>query len=284
MKANKIMAKSFIVNLTLGVLKFFGGVLSNSKTLLADGIHCLSDMSTDIIGIIGTTISNKKPDKEHPFGHGRIEYVTSMFISILIIILGVTIFANSFKEKTSVTSWYAFLIMIITIIVKIFLCKYLLKKGKRLNNSILITNGTESKYDVISSSVSSIFVLLSIFSGKIEIFEYADMIGSICISILTIKAGLTLFFENVNSVIGEVNNDDELINKVKNVLINYKEIKTIDRITIMKNGSYNEAIIDFKMNGKHKLKYLYNLETKIKKDIKSNINEIKYVTINIKPI
>ena len=89
-----VLIKSFLVNLFLTILKFIGSVMSNSKTLLADSIHCMSDMSTDLISIIGTKISSKKPDLNHPYGHGKIEYLTSIIMSFFIISLGISILLN----------------------------------------------------------------------------------------------------------------------------------------------------------------------------------------------
>ena len=98
---SKELLVSLITNLSLGIIKVIGGFFTNSKTLISDGIHCLSDMCTDVIGIIGTKLAKKKPDKEHPFGHGKIEYVTSMLMSIFIVILGITCIMNSFKSTNN---------------------------------------------------------------------------------------------------------------------------------------------------------------------------------------
>lgn len=95
----KTLLVSFVINLFLTMLKFSYGVIFSSKTLLADAVHCFSDMLTDIISIIGSKLSSKKPDETHPFGHGKIEYVTSIILSLFIIILGFTIIINSFEKN-----------------------------------------------------------------------------------------------------------------------------------------------------------------------------------------
>ena len=91
--------KSFLVNLSLSLIKLLGAFLTKSKTLMSDAVHSLSDMTTDIVGLIGSKLSSKKPDINHPFGHGRIEYLTSIIMSILIIILGFGVLINSFNGK-----------------------------------------------------------------------------------------------------------------------------------------------------------------------------------------
>ena len=82
--SSKILLKSLIVNLFLTIVKFIGSVLGNSKTLISDAVHSFSDMSTDIIGLIGDKLSSKKPDKEHPYGHERIESITALFLSFIL--------------------------------------------------------------------------------------------------------------------------------------------------------------------------------------------------------
>lgn len=127
---SKELLVSLITNLSLGIIKVIGGFFTNSKTLISDGIHCLSDMCTDIIGIIGTKLAKKKPDKEHPFGHGKIEYVASMLMSVFIVLLGITCVINSFKTTNNDTNAIALIILFFCILVKLILSNYLLKKER----------------------------------------------------------------------------------------------------------------------------------------------------------
>lgn len=278
--SSKELITSFFTNLMLGIIKVFGGFVTNSKTLLSDGIHCLSDMATDIIGLIGTKLSKKEPDKEHPFGHGKIEYVTSMLMSLFVIILGFTCVINSFKQTTQEINIYALLILFICIIIKLILSQYLIKKGKKLNNSILLTNGIESKYDAISSMFALIFIFLSIISGKESLINY-DIIGSIVIGVLTIKIGVNLFIKNMDSVIGEINTDKERNLTLNSIISKYKKIK-IKRLTILKYGHYESVIIDLYVESNMTIKEAYKIESKLKKELKKD-EKIKYVTISYAP-
>ena len=276
---SKELFVSLITNLSLGIIKVIGGFLTNSKTLISDGIHCLSDMGTDVIGILGTKLSKKKPDKEHPFGHGKIEYVTSMLMSIFIIILGISCMINSFEIKSADTNYIALIILFFCILVKLLLSHYLIGQGKRLNNSILLTNGTESRYDAYSSMFALIFVALSlIFESK---FINYDIIGSVLIGILTIKIGVQLFIKNIQSVIGEVNTDKERQEQLKNIVLENKKV-SIKRLTILKYGYYESVIIDLFVKPSMKIKEAYEIENKIKKELKKD-ERIKYVTISYAP-
>lgn len=283
-ETTKFMLISFTANIFLTIIKIFFGMISKSKTLLADGVHCLSDMATDIVGIIGAKISNIKPDKGHPYGHGKAEYITSIFISIFIIFLAFKIFANSFTPTYEIDTYYILLISIISIIVKFYVSDALIKAGKRTKSSILITSGSESRFDVLSSFLAFIFILLSLFSKELRFLKYADTLGSIVISILTFRVGVKLFIENFKLSLGEIELDNNANNEVKNILMNYKLIKNIRRVVILKYGSYRMINIDIEMKGNITIKKAYDVDQSIKKELRTVHPEYKYININIKPL
>ncbi len=281
--ATIIIFKSFLVNLGLTFAKILGAYFSHSKTLLGDSIHCLSDMSTDVIGLIGSKMSNKKPDDTHPFGHGKIEYLTSIIMSIFIISMSFTIIHSAFSSEVTKTNFIGVIVLIISIIVKLLLSSYLLKKGRELNNNILITNGTESRYDSYSSTLALFFMIISLFGSKVKILLYADVIGSIIMSIFTFKIGAEILIKNIKSILGEVELDNEKITLIENYLKENKNIEKVRRVTLLKYGSYYVCTVDIVMDGELSLKEIYNVERQIKKDLKSGKMNIRYVTVNIKP-
>lgn len=278
----KTLVVSFIVNMFLTILKFSYSIIFSSSTLLADAVHCLSDMMTDIVSLIGSKLSSKKPDETHPFGHGKIEYVTSIILSLFIIGMGIAIIISATNKKPEFISIYPLLIVIITIIIKTFLSKFLLKRGRNLNSSILISNGTESKYDALASFVALIFISISYLGKYNKIFLYADLIGSFIVSLFTIKIGIELFFRNTKSVIGEIETNEEVLKRIKKIILN-KELYTIKRITVIKYGTYYEVIVDIKINKDKKLEELYDIECNLKNKLKEK-DYIKYVTVNMSPL
>lgn len=280
---NNVLIKSFLVNLVLSILKLIGSFIGGSITLLADAIHCMSDMFTDVISIIGSKLSNKKPDKEHPYGHGRIEYLTSIVMSIFIIILSISTLITSIKGEKFNTNIYAVIILIVSIISKFILSDYLIKKSKELNSNIILLNGMETRYDTYSSMLALLFVLLSLISNK-GILKYADIIGGVIISLLTIKVGIKLLLSNISSIIGEVDYNKDKINLINSVILEQKEIKSIRRTTLLKMGTYYKVILDLNINGDIVLNDMYEIEKKIKIDLKKLDLNIRYVTVNFKPI
>lgn len=106
------------------------GTIGSSGALIADGFHSISDLVTDIIVIISSKFSSKLPDKEHPFGHGRLDYIISIAISLVILILGITIIIDSAKTNFSLPSTLVVIVSLFTIVIKYILSNYIIKKVK----------------------------------------------------------------------------------------------------------------------------------------------------------
>lgn len=278
----KTLITSFFINLFLTLVKFFYSIIFSSSTLLADAVHCLSDMLTDIVSILGSKLSNKKPDKNHPFGHGKLEYVTSLILSLFIIVMGLKIISSSFERRVFKPSLFPMLIILITFFCKLFLSKYLFKKGRKYKSNILLSNAEESKYDAFASLIALFFTVISYLGKYNNMLLYADLIGSIIISILTMKVGIELFIKNSNSVIGEIETDEKLLNKIKKLIINDKVYK-IRRFTLIKYGHYYAVEVDIKLDENLRLKELYKIENNIKRKLKKK-TYIKYVTVNMSPL
>lgn len=275
----KLMLISFLTNMLLSVIKIVTGVLGHSKTLIADGMHSFSDLLTDIVALIGVKISKLPPDKDHPWGHGKYEYVTSIFISIIILILSVVICYESIVNPNKIPSLYVIGVVIFVIIVKYLVSQLLIVKSKKYNSAILLTSGIESKYDVVSSIFALVFVSLTELERFIPIFKYADLIGGIFISILIFRVGIILLIKNLKSVIGEVEYNDEKEDAIKESLKDIKEILKIKKITLLKYGTYYLLTLDIILDKNKKLEDISILEKDIKHKLK-HLHYIKYVTIN----
>lgn len=277
----RVLSVSFIVNLLLSILKLIGSILGGSVTLLADSVHCMSDMFTDVISLVGSKLSKKKPDKEHPYGHGRVEYLTSIIMSLFIIVLGIITFISSIKSDNKDTNIYAIFILLISIISKFILSSYLIKKGELLNSNIVKLNGVETRYDTYSSLLAFIFVMLSFISSK---FIYMDTIGGGVISILTIIVGIKYLLSNISSILGEVETNQDKIDIIRDIVNRNVLVKKIRRITLVKMGTYYKVSIDLYTLGSYSLDEVYKVEKRIKTDLKKLDLNIRYVQVSFKPI
>ena len=221
----KIVSTSVIgivTNFFLALFKAIVGLLSGSIAIVLDAINNISDVASSVITIIGTKLANKRPDKKHPFGHGRIEYLSSLVISIIIIYAGITSFIESIKKiinpnKLNYT-FFSIIVVVVAIFVKIFLGLYVKKKGEELNSSSLVNSGNDALLDSVISFSTLLAALIFLVSG----FSVEAYLGVI-ISLIIIKSGFGMIMESVSSILGE-RVDVELIRSVKQTILEFKEV------------------------------------------------------------
>ncbi|WP_242847254.1 cation diffusion facilitator family transporter [Peptostreptococcus sp. MV1] len=219
-RETRIMRASIIgiiVNIALAVTKIILGIFTNSIAITSDAMNNFTDSSSSIITIVGTKLSLKKEDEKHPFGHGRIEYLTSMVIAIIVIVTGIQVLISSVKgffnpSQTSYTL-ISLLIMVITVITKIILGCYTENLGNKVNSGALVGSGKDAKNDAIITSLTVISALANIFF-KVQLDAYAGAI----ISIFIIKTGIDILLDSVNKILGikiDPSTTDEIRNLVK---------------------------------------------------------------------
>lgn len=279
-KITKTMLVSGLTNTLLSLIKIIVGFIGNSGALIADGIHSFSDLITDFIAIIGGKLSSKPADDDHPYGHGKIEYLTSMIISLMIIILGISIIVDSFISDINIPTNIVVIVTIFTIIAKLLLSTYIINQGKRYKSNILISSGYESRTDVFSSIVVLISAL--IVNIKIDIFKYSDKVAMVIVGLLIIKTGFSLIKENISNILGEDDKDPEFRKEIETIIMKYKEVLCIDELVLIKYGGYYQLISDIGMNEKMNLKKVHDILEDIERDLKETTN-IKFITIHVNP-
>lgn len=278
----KTMVVSMIVNVFLSLIKIISGILGSCNSLIADGIHSISDLSTDIIAIIGNKLSLKPADNKHPYGHGKIEYLTSLIISIVILFLGFSIIYNTINRQTVIPKVWVLIVSFITIISKYFLSSFIIKQGKRINSTILIASGYESRSDAVGSIGVFLSVIVMHLSSYINIFKYADKVATIIIAILIIKTGFNILKENIGLLLGEQLIDENYLQKIKNIIYEEEDLK-IKNIHILRNGPYNHLVATITMNNFISLEEAHDKIDLIELKVKEYDEKIKYVTIHVEP-
>ena len=215
----KVSIVGIVVNIILVIFKAIVGVIANSIAIILDAVNNLSDVLSSIITIIGTKLSSKKPDKEHPYGHGRIEYFSSVIIAVIILIAGLTSLKESvvkiFNKEEATYSIYSVIIIVVAIFVKYFLGRYVKSKGEKLNSGSLIASGTDSMNDSIISVSTLIAAIISII-WHISLEGY---LGAI-ISIVILKSAVEILQDTVNEMIG-IRADAEITKKLRETIMSF---------------------------------------------------------------
>ena len=214
---------SILANLILVGLKAFIGFMANSIAIISDAINNLSDVLSSIITIIGTKLANKAPDKKHPYGYGRIEYITSLVVSAIVLYAGFTALIESIKkiinpeipDYTTTT----LVILIVGIIVKFILGLYVKKVGKKVRSDSLVASGIDAFNDaILSISVLASTIIYMLFHISLEAYV------GVLVSLYIIKAGIELIKKSVSSVLG-THIESKLTKSIKKEILKETEVQ-----------------------------------------------------------
>ena len=211
-----IVRTSFLgigANVLLAAFKAFIGIVSNSIAITLDAVNNLSDAFSSVITIVGTKLAAKPADKKHPFGYGRLEYLSAMVISVIILYAGVTSLVESVKKIISPAepeyTLPSIIILSVAVIVKIVMGLHIKSVGQKVNSDSLVASGKDAIMDSVISIATIIAAIVFIFTG----FKLEAYLGLI-ISVMIIKAGFETMKETISEILGE-RASEELIKGIK---------------------------------------------------------------------
>lgn len=223
-----------IVNIILAIIKLIIGFMLSSIGVIADAFNNISDSASSIITLVGFKLSSMPPDKEHPYGHGRIEYISALMVAFLVILVGFQFIISSGKKIINPTpvefQLIPFLILILSIGSKIWLSHFNKKVGKEINSKSLIASGIDAMGDVLTTSV----VVVSIFASQFTSLPLDGIIGVI-VSLLIIYAGYSLVKDTISPLIGEAPSR-ELIENINRAVMSYDYITGVHDLVIHTYG------------------------------------------------
>lgn len=234
-------------NVMLAVFKAVIGIISHSIAISLDAVNNISDALSSVITIIGTKLGAKEPDKNHPLGHGRIEYISSMVVAAIVLYAGITSLVESFKkiispEKASYDI-ISLVIIAVAVLVKVLLGKYVKKQGIKHNSGALIASGSDALFDaVLSSSVLASAIIYLAFNISLEAYV------GVLISIFIIKAGIEMMTETISEILGK-RCDKEDTDKIKEIIADEKEVRGVYDLIIFNFGpSKNYASVHIELD------------------------------------
>lgn len=211
-----------IANIFLSAFKAGVGLLSHSIAITLDSVNNLSDAASSLITIIGTKLAKKQPDRKHPWGHGRAEYLSSMIIAVIIVYAGITSFVESVRKIVTPQapdySSAALIIVSVAIIVKILLGLHFRRTGKRVNSESLINSGTDALMDaVISVSTLAAAIIFLIWNISLEAWL------GVLISIAIIKTGTDMLIRTISHLLGQRVSVDT-VRKVRECIMSFPQV------------------------------------------------------------
>ena len=212
-----------IANVFLAAFKAVIGIMTHSIAIVLDAVNNISDAGSSLITIVGTKLAGKEPDKKHPFGYGRIEYLSAMIISVIVLYAGITSFVESVKQiihpETPEYNTVSLIIVAVAVVVKILLGRYVKGVGEKVNSDSLVNSGEDATLDsVISASTLVAAGIFMIFHISLEAW-----LGAI-ISVVIIKSGIEMLRDTISKILGE-QNDPELAREIKHTVTSFPDVQ-----------------------------------------------------------
>ena len=284
-KKNMLSISKFAicVNIVLALLKIMAGKIFYSMSLLSDGLNSLSDLITNVLVIVGLKVGSNPEDKEHPFGHGKIESVFSVIIGTFIMITAFELIKDNFSKLTSFSNennvnitLIPIVITVLAILIKIFQLTFMKKKAKKYNNALINSLLADYNTDIVISSSVLFGLLLS------RIHPIFDTIVGFIVSIYIIKSGYELIKEN--SLILMDSQDDELIEKIRSEILQFEEIENAHDFRMTTSGKNIYMFVDVRMDKNKTIEEAHDITNKISKKIKHKYKNIKRFLIHIEPV
>ena len=219
----RVSLVGIVANLFLVAGKAFAGLVTGSIAIILDAINNLSDALSSVITIVGTKLASRAPDRKHPFGHGRIEHITSLIIAVIVLLAGAGAFRESVEKiiNPAEVNYNAVSLIIVAaaVVVKFFLGRWVKKRGEDLHSESLVASGTDAFFDAI-------IALTTLVAAGISLIWHVNLEGYLgaLISIVIVKAGIEILMESLNGIIG-TRVDGEITEAIKEKVCSFPEVR-----------------------------------------------------------
>ncbi len=221
-------------NVLLFLGKLFAGVLSGAVSVIADAFNNLSDAASAVITLLGFKLAEAPPDDEHPFGHGRMEYLSGLILGVLILLAGFELGKSSvtkiFHPEATDASWLALGILIAAIAVKLWMAVFYKNIGTRISSDTVLATGKDSRNDVLSTS----FVLVAVLVEKFLGWKIDGYVG-LLVTVLVLLTGISVMKESISPLLGQAP-DPEMVEEIREMVLSYDGVVGIHDLMVHNYG------------------------------------------------
>lgn len=223
-----------VLNLILFFVKLISGIAINSIAVISDSFNNLSDMGSSLVSVIGVKISNRRPDKEHPFGHGRSEYISALIVSFIILLVGFELFKGSlekiFNPVIVKVSFVPVLILCISVFVKVWMFFYNRYIGKLINSNVILATAQDS----LNDSIASISVIVATIVGVKFSFPLDGILGCL-VSVMVCWTGFSVAKDTIGILLG-TSPDSEMVKEISDIILSQENIVGIHDLIVHDYG------------------------------------------------
>ena len=284
--AMKVSGVSIAVNLLLSVFKLIAGILAHSGAMISDAVHSASDVGSTFIVMIGVTLSGKKSDKEHQYGHERMECVSSIILSGLLLATGLgiglggveNIVKSSHGEAIVIPGILALVAAVVSIVVKEWMFWYTRGAAKKINSGALMADAWHHRSD----AMSSIGAFVGIFGARMG-FPILDPLASVVICLLIVKASVDIFRDAIDKMVDR-SCDEKTEKEMRETILKVDGVKRIDLLQTRLFGSKMYVDIEIAADGAQTLDAAHEIAEKVHHAIEETFTEVKHCMVHVNPI
>ncbi len=282
--ANKVSFVTIIGNILLSVMKLIAGFVAHSNAMISDAIHSASDVFSTFVVIIGIKLASKKADKEHPYGHERLECVAAIVLSMVLFITGLGIGATALKNITSgdynniaVPGILALIAAIISIISKEAMYWYTRYNAKKIDSSALMADAWHHRSDAFSS----IGALIGIAGARMG-FPVMDSIASLIIFVFIIKAAYDIFKDAIDKMVDHAC-DDDTVKQIRECVMKHEDVLGIDMLQTRIFGNKIYVDLEIATDGSYTLSKAHTIAESVHDDIEKSFPKVKHIMVHVNP-
>ena len=269
-------------NIFLLIIKVIVGILAKSQSMIADAANSASDIFASLMTFIGNKIASEPSDEDHNFGHGKAEYIFSLFISISMIVVSLKILYDSalsiIYKNEIIFSWWLIIVCIITIVTKLNLYLYSKNALKKFNNILLESNMKDHRNDCIVTSFTTISIVLSLFG-----VYWVDGVVGIGISVWIFYTGMKIFIESYN-VLMDKSINPQIKEKIYSIIVKFDGVKEIIGMHTIPTGYKYILVLTIGVDGKMETFKSHSIADKLQKEIEDKFDVIDRVIVHVEPL
>ena len=282
--ANKVSLTTIVGNVLLSLLKFMAGIIAHSSAMISDAVHSASDVFSTIVVIIGIKLASKEPDKEHPYGHERMECVAAIVLSVVLFITGLGIGAGALKNivngnysSLQVPGILALIAAIVSILVKEGMYWYTRYYARKIDSSALMADAWHHRSDAFSS----IGALIGIGGARLG-YPVMDSIASLVIFVFIIKAAYDIFKEAIDKMVDH-SCDEETERQIYECVMKNENVMGIDLLQTRIFGNKIYVDIEIQADASYTLKEAHEIAEDVHEDIEHNFPKVKHIMVHVNP-
>lgn len=283
--ANRVSAITIIQNTILSAFKLVAGIFANSNAMISDAVHSASDVFSTIIVMIGVTVSSRDSDKEHPYGHERMECMAAIILSVVLFLTGVGIGARALTdivrgnyENLKTPGVLALIAAVVSIVTKEAMYWYTRHYAKKIDSAALMADAWHHRSDALSS----IGALVGIAGARMG-FHIMDAIASLVIFGFIVKAAFDIFMDAMNKMVDH-SCDENTEKDIYNCVMNHGEVCGIDLLQSRMFGNKIYVDLEIEVNEDYTLKRAHDIAEEVHEDIEKNFPKVKHVMIHVNPV